>query len=73
MAVYWVCDRCAPAILNADVSGLEYAEQDVLLAWVEQTGYTVDAGRVPQPGYWDCAACEDTQCGGSAQALETLP
>ncbi len=73
--VFHVCDTCAAAIVNDDYSAFDMQDPDTdyerVTAFVEMTGYLVDAGMVPKPGYWQCESC-DQVCIGSAHALETV-
>jgi ribosomal protein L37AE/L43A len=71
MAVYWVCDECAVAIENDDYTSYDLDVERVE-SFVERVGMLADAGMVPQAGYWDCESCEQTQCAGSAHALESV-
>ena len=67
---YHVCEFCAIAILDGDMSHLEDDQRDVLMAFMDERGLLADAGWVPQDGYWDCEACGETQAAGTAWAVE---
>ena len=67
---YHVCESCAVAILNGDASHLEGESHDRLMEFAEDRGMLLDAGWVPQGGYWDCEACGEVQIAGTAQAVE---
>lgn len=63
--VYHVCHECAVAIVNDDYSAFDMQDTDTdyvrVSAFVEMTGYLVDAGRVSEPGYWECESCDQVQ------------
>lgn len=67
--VYHICESCAIAILNRDNSHLD-DNHNRLIEFVESRGLLVDAGMVPQDGWWDCEACGEVQIAGLAQAVE---
>lgn len=69
---YHICESCAVAILSGDMGHLDESREayDRLVEFVEDRGLLVDAGMVPQGGYWDCEACGEVQIAGVAQAVE---
>ncbi|MDF3284997.1 hypothetical protein [Gordonia sp. N1V] len=62
---YQLCDRCAPAVVNDDHSGLDDRESAAITALLEHTGYLIPIGPADPGGYWICDGCDDTCIGTS--------
>lgn len=67
---YHICEYCAIALLDGDNSVLGSDQQAALFRFMDDHGMLLDAGWVPQDGYWDCEACGETQAAGTAHAVE---
>lgn len=74
-AQYTLCDGCKVGVANDDWSHISAAHDDVAdeeeaMASIEGTlellGYLAFEEDADQPGYFDCAVCGETQCGGGA-------
>ena len=68
------CDSCAPGIVNDDWTHLDMNEDaDEMYASITGTlevlGWLTHDGEADMPGYFDCAVCNETQCGGGHRFL----
>ena len=71
------CDSCAPGIVNDDWTHLDHHfsphEADnmhmSIMATLEVLGWLTHDGEADMPGYFDCAVCNETQCGGGHRFL----
>ena len=71
------CDSCAPGIVNDDWTHLAYSYQSEeadekyssIIGTLEVLGWLTHDGEADMPGYFDCAVCNETQCGGGHRFL----
>jgi hypothetical protein len=68
------CDSCAPGIVNDDWTHLDMNEDAdetyaSITGTLEVLGLLTPEGEADMPGYFDCAVCNETQCGGGHRFL----
>lgn len=75
LPTYILCDDCATGVSNDDWSHLDYyhdpeaAEQEHarISAALEALGWLSMDGPADEPGYFNCAVCDEIQCGGGVR------
>lgn len=77
MRTVTLCDSCTPAVVNDDWTHLDYyqdgteetrkeidARHASIKGTLEILGWLTPIGDADEPGYFDCALCNETQCSG---------
>ena len=63
------CDQCAVGAVNDDWTHLDMNEDAdetyaAITGTIELLGWLTHEGEADKPGYFDCALCNEIQCGG---------
>ncbi|MCB8914200.1 hypothetical protein [Rhodococcus rhodochrous] len=65
MTEYHVCSSCSVVLVNADDSGVDPDDLNVVTATIEAMGLVAHAGTYDHWGYWTCEVCGWDQLGES--------
>lgn len=72
---FYTCHTCAVAVVNDDLSGLEYSngieEMDLIVASIEAMGLVTMTKKENNGGYFDCFVCSEV-CLGEMATFERI-